>query len=130
MDIVEMAGFLRISYKTIDMKRKFYTSLLIVFLFLSYTGLANSLPEGEDLSLYPNPATSELTIKIGLDYISNTQLQIIDLTGKVVKDSSKEMDYEHGIYKAKLDISDLKTGIYFVKVTQPNKVFTKKLLVR
>ena len=112
------------------MKRKFYTSLLIVFLFLSYSGLANSLPEGEILSIYPNPASSELTIKIGLDYVSNTQLQIIDLTGKIVKDFSEKFDYEHGIYKAKLDISDLKTGIYFVKVVQPDKVFSKKLLVK
>ena len=112
------------------MKRKIFTSLLIGFLFLSYTGMANSMPEGEDLTVYPNPASSELTIKIGLDYVSKTKLQIIDLTGKVVMDSSEEFDYEHGIYEAKLDISDLKTGIYFVKVTQPDKVFSKKLLVK
>lgn len=125
-----LAGFLPLSYKITDMKRKIFTSLLIGFLFLSYTGMANSMPEGEDLTVYPNPASSELTIKIGLDYVSKTKLQIIDLTGKVVMDSSEEFDYEHGIYEAKLDISDLKTGIYFVKVTQPDKVFSKKLLVK
>lgn len=111
------------------MKRKIYTTLLLAFLFLSYSGLANAMPEGEDLSIYPNPASSELSVSIGLDYVSNTQLQIIDLTGKIVKDFTKEFDYEHGIYKARLDISDLKAGIYFVKVVQPDKAFSKKLLV-
>lgn len=103
--------------------------MLIVFLFLSYAGLANYLPGEVELSVYPNPASSDLTVKIGLDYISNTQLQIIDLTGKIVKDYSKEFKYEHGFYKAQLDISDMKSGIYFVKVVQPDNVFTKKLLV-
>ncbi len=112
------------------MKRKLYTSLLIVFLFLSYTGLANTWPAGEELSIYPNPASSELTVKIGLDYVSNTKLQIIDLTGKIVKDFSEKFDYEHGIYKAQLDISDLNAGIYFVKIVQPDQVFSKKLLIR
>lgn len=112
------------------MKRKLFTSLLIVFLFLSYSGQANYWPEKGVLSLYPNPASSDLTIKIGLDYVSNTQLQIIDLTGKIVGDFSDFFKYEHGIYVAQLDISNLKTGIYFVKVVQPKKVYTKKLLVK
>ena len=104
--------------------------MLSIFLFLSFSLMANSLPEGEELSVYPNPASSELTIKIGLDYKSNTQMQIIDLTGKVVLDCSEDIDYEHGVYKASLDISHLKTGIYFVKVIQPDKAFCKKLLVK
>ncbi|MDX1315864.1 MAG: T9SS type A sorting domain-containing protein [Eudoraea sp.] len=81
-------------------------------------------------NIYPNPAGSDLTVKIELEQSSTTHLRIIDLTGKVVKDASREFTFEHGIYKAKLDISKLQSGIYFVRVEQADKVYTKKLVVR
>ena len=80
--------------------------------------------------VFPNPAGADLTVKIELDQSSSTHLRIIDLTGKVVKDASKEFLFENGIYKAKLDIGNLQSGIYFVRVEQSDKVYTKKLVVR
>ena len=112
------------------MKRGIFASLLVVFLFLSYKGAGNFLPEEDQLNIYPNPAGSDLTVKIELEQSSTTHLRIIDLTGKVVKDASREFTFEHGIYKAKLDISKLQSGIYFVRVEQADKVYTKKLVVR
>ena len=125
-----LAGFLQLLYKTIDMKKKIFFVFLAFSFFLSVSGMSDPLKDGEQLSMYPNPASTELTINIDLEYSSTTNLKIIDLTGKTVKDFSRDLSHENGMYKAQLDISDLKAGIYFVRVKQQNKVLSKKLIVR
>jgi hypothetical protein len=125
-----MAGFLRLMYKTIDMKKKLFVAFLAFSFFLSVSGMSDPLKDGEQLSMYPNPASTELTINIDLEYSSTTNLKIIDLTGKTVKDFTRDLSHENGMYKAQLDISDLKAGIYFVRVKQQNEVLSKKLQVQ
>lgn len=117
-------------YKTIDMKKKLFVAFLAFSFFLTVSGMSDPLKDGEQLSMYPNPASTELTIKIDLKYSSSTNLKIIDLTGKTVKDFTDVLSHESGMYKAHLDISDLKAGIYFVRVKQQNEVLSKKLIVR
>lgn len=110
--------------------KKLFVTILVFSFFLSVSGITNILEDGRQLSIYPNPASKQLTINIKLEFSLSTDLRIIDLTGKTVKELSQELAHENGIYKARLDISDLPAGIYFVRIKQQDQVFSKKLIVR
>lgn len=88
------------------------------------------MPDKEEkLSLYPNPARDQLKIEFRSDNTTPPEIQIIDLTGKVVKRFDKNMNHEQDIFNVELDISTLQPGVYFVKVIQGDGLFSKKLMV-
>ncbi|MFK7782960.1 T9SS type A sorting domain-containing protein, partial [Psychroserpens sp.] len=71
--------------------------------------------------LYPNPANNLLNIK--LNNITNAKLSIYDIQGKLVfKNSISEQELE-------LNVSDLQSGLYFVKLNTDTKEFVKKLII-
>jgi hypothetical protein len=72
----------------------------------------------EPVLIYPNPATTQLTI----DYkqLVINEIQIVDYTGKVLSVSTNNL--------SNIDVSNLKTGIYFIKLISNKKVITKKFV--
>ena len=81
--------------------------------------VATAIPEakGIDLSMsvYPNPTTNRLTLKVA-DYESdNLSYHLFDVTGKLVK-MKKITDPETQII-----MQDLKPGVYFLKIVDNNK---------
>ena len=110
---------------------KLYTTILSVFiLFLFSVVSAHPFPDEEPLKVYPNPATDLVKVKLVADNPTEPVIKILDLTGKVVKDFKKPFTQSNDFYSAELDISDLNTGIYFVKIIQGESVYSEKLVVR
>ena len=69
-----------------------------------------------ELSIYPNPTINTLTIK---SYELNiSKIEIIDLTGKLVKTITSDLN--------SLNVADLQTGIYFIRIITDQETFTKK----
>lgn len=58
--------------------------------------------------IFPNPSSEFINIEEGY-----TQLQIIDVQGKIVKTAKNSQN--------KINISDLSDGVYFIKLTAKNK---------
>jgi len=83
----------------------------------------NAVENENALSVYPNPATDE--IKIDLSSFNNSQidLTIIDITGKTV--AAFNMKNTNTI-----DVSNLKSGIYFIKVSDMKHSETAKLIIK
>ncbi|WP_194767887.1 T9SS type A sorting domain-containing protein [Tamlana sp. I1] len=74
----------------------------------------------KDFAIYPNPASSHVTIK-GVQAIS--EVSIFDVMGKqVLKTKSLTND--------QLNVSHLKTGVYIIRVTDANNYSTVKKLVK
>lgn len=75
----------------------------------------------DQFSLYPNPTnTGFVTISSSAnDAIS---VQVFDILGKQVKNET--------LANNTLDVSNLKTGVYIVKISQNNASTTKKLVIR
>jgi len=73
-------------------------------------------------SMYPNPASDILNIK--LNNITNADLSIYDIQGKLVlkQSVSEEQNLE-------LNVSELQSGLYFVKLNTNNKELVKKLVI-
>lgn len=68
-------------------------------------------------SLYPNPATNQLSIDTEL--VINS-LSIVDLTGKTITTTNQPTKL--------VDISNLPSGIYFINVTTDENTITKKFV--
>lgn len=80
------------------------------------------------VAIYPNPATSRLTVAV--DGMSGDMLsiEISNLTGQVVM--SKQTSDFNGYSTEKLDISKLTIGVYFVKIYTNEMATTKRLVVQ
>jgi hypothetical protein len=122
------------------MMEKRFTLFILLFFIFSLSGFGgvifNAGPEPlflfseeEKLSLYPNPARDQLKIEFRSDNLTSPEIQIIDLTGKVVKKFDRKMNHEQDSFNVELDISTLQPGVYFVKVIQGDSLFSKKLMV-
>ena len=69
---------------------------------------------------YPNPATENIQIVLE-GQAPNTEVQIFDMTGKPVKQMMIENNVIHTV-----NVSDLETGIYIIKVGNEMKKFIKR----
>ena len=68
-----------------------------------------------DFSVYPNPARDYILIKN--ERLEGEVIQILDLAGKLIIQSTIQS------FENKINIEDLESGIYFVKVgTQSEKL--------
>ena len=77
-----------------------------------------------NISLFPNPTTSNFTIKNnGLDTID--KIVIIDALGKIVKQEVfNNLSNEHQI-----DVATISSGVYLVKAFSGDKSINKKLII-
>ena len=81
----------------------------------------DTFTEGTSVSMYPNPATDEITIEFSSIPNSDT-LRVFDITGKLVKSVSVEQ------LKTTIDIGDLTSGIYLAQLEANG--FTQKLIIK
>jgi glycosidase len=79
--------------------------------------------ETSDISVYPNPAQNELFIDLGNLNSKNVQLGLIDNLGRVVL----EMKSSNRLFK--IDLPELPTGIYTLKIQTENETFFKKCYI-
>ena len=77
-----------------------------------------------DVTFYPNPVTSELTITRISSDLNNIQL-ISVLGTKVI-----EKEWDNNSLSTQLDLSTLKAGIYFINVSNDkNEMITQKIVI-
>ena len=75
----------------------------------------------QNFKVYPNPATTFVNIS-SKDNTKINQIQITDLNGRVIKSiNGKEVSTQ-------INIADLNTGVYFLKVSTDNGVGTTKII--
>jgi hypothetical protein len=84
----------------------------------------------ESLRVFPNPANKTARVNIDSDQLDNgsTTFFAFDATGRI----AKRVDFV--LYPAthksiSIDMSDCKSGIYFIRVVQKEKVFSSKFLL-
>jgi hypothetical protein len=88
---------------------------------LSYEEL-NDLSE---LKVYPNPVTNELNVSLR-NFANDVNIQIIDNLGKEVQ--SKSVVTGSDVFIGKIDISNLPSGMYIVKVSDGSKTSHAKIV--
>ena len=79
------------------------------------------------INIYPNPTSRELNINFKIQRSQNTQIRIYNLLGEIVFFES--LKNQKGEYRKTLDISMLSKGVYLLKVTSPNRLAERKLVI-
>jgi hypothetical protein len=110
-------------------KNYFYSAILLVFFFsLSLSAQdTRQQPKSQEtsviegLNLYPNPVSNG-KVYISTKNDSEKEIIIFDLLGKKVLQTL--------ISSRELNVSNLNSGVYIIKITEDNASATRKLIVR
>lgn len=89
----------------------------------------NILQASSNISIYPNPASDFTNFNFNLEKRSNVEFSIYDNSGKLV-DKLNLTNLPAGNNSYKYNVSDLKAGIYIVRMKEADKVRTTKLIVK
>ena len=85
------------------------------------TGL-NDHPEVSEVRMYPNPAQSQFTIETFNNMIID-QVEILDVSGRLVIRENPAASFSN------LNVTELRAGTYFVKITTEENYIQKKLMI-
>jgi len=77
---------------------------------------------GNDVSLYPNPAKSNLTLEFKYKYIKEFEIIIYNSLGSVI---SSEISHDNIMT---INIGNLPSGLYFVNIFYENNIIAKKFI--
>ncbi|MBC7864642.1 MAG: T9SS type A sorting domain-containing protein, partial [Bacteroidia bacterium] len=92
------------------------------------TGLVH-FDNGSNISVFPNPAHENVTIKIQLARNSATGISIYDLTGReVIIETIKEMQKGEYALNVNRKTYNLQEGIYYLRLVTGNESKTIKLI--
>jgi hypothetical protein len=83
-----------------------------------------NVKHASDILIYPNPATSLVTIDSKQAAI--TKVEVYDVLGQLQTSTQVSLAKRH---TASIDLSKLSSGIYFVRITTGNGVVTKKVVM-
>jgi hypothetical protein len=75
-------------------------------------------------TLHPNPATSQITLSLGEEFISAPEIDIIDYLGNAIIP-----DYEINGLEMIINTSSLSPGVYFLRVRSGEKLEVRKFVV-
>lgn len=82
----------------------------------------------EDVTFYPNPTESQFSIAFNSAEKGKIFIQVKDMQGKEIL--NQEFNHEGGQFKEELELKDAESGMYIFNVTQNEKTYTHKLMVR
>jgi len=86
------------------------------------TNLANSI------KVYPNPVSSNATVSLDIETVSDVTLHVYDLSGRLVSSTSKSV-LTPGKHEVSINCSMLETGTYILKVFAGDDSGTSKFIV-
>lgn len=74
--------------------------------------------------VFPNPATESLTIEFFAETSFEAEIQLCDLTGRLVR--KRRENFAQGEQSLQIDLGDLPPGLYFAKLNGQGMVMTAK----
>jgi len=78
-----------------------------------------------DLQILPNLVGDKITVIYSLEEMTNTELYIIDINGKVLQQHTQNAI---GTQEVRLNVSELASGFYFVKLVLSDIMMTQKFV--
>jgi len=83
--------------------------------------------ENAAFGMFPNPATSQLTLEIPVEAEADVQVSIFDPSGRAALQQHRTL--AKGDNQMLLDVHKLPNGVYFVQVRNGEQASTRKLVV-
>lgn len=91
-------------------------------------GLDNLSSIDDLVQIYPNPATTTVSINLQIKEQSDVTISVTDIAGKEI--SSKNYGQMNGSSIITINTSDTPAGVYFVNVKMNNAVTQKKVIIQ
>lgn len=92
----------------------------------SYAVGLEELPGVESVLLFPNPVTNELGLRMNVDATRTLLLQVLDISGAVVRDLSSWT--VSGTTHRNWDISDLASGSYLLRISDDSGTWSTRFV--
>jgi hypothetical protein len=106
----------------------FTGSVAIVQATVSTVGLSENTKNDVAFAIYPNPTQDQITINYNLGSDQKVSLQIIDASGKIVKDI--QATNALGANVLTIETSKLAKGIYSLQLKTNNSVESKRVVIQ
>lgn len=90
------------------------------------TATLDARTAGIEISVYPNPSHGQVTVKLEQKAGQNYQLRLSNIIGQEVRTVALKPELTAGMT---LDLSDLRTGVYFYSLLVDGKIASTKRLV-
>jgi len=87
--------------------------------------LINEINESNLINVFPQPAKNSLNIQVKLNNNEINTLDLYNSQGKILSSNVLNKNDEN----INLDVSQFKSGIYFIKVHSKNNLYTKKVQI-
>ena len=82
----------------------------------------------EDLTVYPNPASDQVTVDFSLQEPGNVNVRLLDMTGKTLRQGL--YDGEPGANRINFGLTDVAKGFYLLEISNENGKSVRKLTVQ
>lgn len=100
-------------------------SILALFTPLSINDIPSNI---NSIDVYPNPSSSIVNISVDLKEQTNLQIDVLDITGKLVANISNDKNQQGNVSK-KFNTDALVSGLYSIRINANGKIANRKLNV-
>jgi hypothetical protein len=90
-------------------------------------GIKENVKNLSDFSIFPNPAKESAVINLNSSKATSGSLSVFNALGEVVL--QKDLSLIEGKNKIELNTENLKSGVYFVSLTNSGNSISKKLII-
>ena len=85
----------------------------------------------KSIDIFPNPTkTNHFSLSFTLSKAQNLSIELLDTSGKVIQVFSQNKAYDPGQHQFELRINEVPKGAYFLRITDGESVFSKKLVLK
>jgi len=99
----------------------------IIIIDAAISGINNSQPDFNLLTVFPNPFQSSVTFQMDISTPDDMNISLFEITGGEVKTINSQ-NIQQGKKEITVDLSGLSSGIYFCKVVCRDKMQTVKII--
>lgn len=90
--------------------------------------LANHTGNNQHIQIYPNPVERDLNIFYNGTAVDKLQVEMLDITGKIIL--QRQFSNIPGNTELRLNLGELKKGIYICKISDAEKILLQQKLVK
>lgn len=92
----------------------------------NYTDINEEFIAKDEFNLYPNPAAGEIFVDLDLAHLSDIELNIADITGKIIYSEEHKRIQNETLH---INLEQQPSGIYLMMIKSGDKVMTKQFVI-
>jgi len=96
--------------------------------YMDGVGINENINDVSSLSVYPNPSSGIFNFSFNQTSISDIEILISDISGKIIEKST--ISNFSGTHKSKIDISNQPKGIYILSIKGSDSVLNRRLIIK